>query len=431
MIELTHNRILKYSIKTELELASFLNEQGMSQNLNIENITFLAECLKTLGPQLMSVFKFRSKFLSLLSGTSKFQVKFWESRGFSLFESERLSKEFAGQAATNLHNSRTSEERKRIATKAGNKRSEQIEELKKTNPLKLKEQTSTTVEYYLAKGMNQQEAEQAQKDRQSTFSKKKMIAKHGEEEGLKKWEERQKKWISSLRENNDWDELSKRKGASLEKMVEKYGFEEGTEKWETSCKMKGGTKENFVRLYGECEGVVRYAICNTKKGYGNTIECYLEKFGEEEGLIKWKERLEKNVSFGSASKESLLIFLPLLEEFKDQFRCYLGHDDSNEWFIWDNDLRKQFRYDFTLREPKLIIEYYGEAFHPNKNRLTGSEWNEWKSPFSKGTADEAFEGDQHKKKLAEENGFKVLELWSSTPVSENIELARKFILENS
>jgi hypothetical protein len=49
------------------------------------------------------------------------------------------------------------------------------------------------------------------KERQATFSLKKCISKYGEIEGLKIFEDRQKKWQKTLNDNNDKLELDKKK----------------------------------------------------------------------------------------------------------------------------------------------------------------------------------------------------------------------------
>lgn len=57
----------------------------------------------------------------------------------------------------------------------------------------------TNIEYYLNKGMSIEEAKLALKERQTTFSLDKCIKKYGKEEGIKKFQERQEKWIHSLK----------------------------------------------------------------------------------------------------------------------------------------------------------------------------------------------------------------------------------------
>lgn len=62
----------------------------------------------------------------------------------------------------------------------------------------LKKNSNCTLDYYLARGMSEEEAKKALKARQSTFSLKKCIEKYGEEEGTKRFKERQEKWLKSL-----------------------------------------------------------------------------------------------------------------------------------------------------------------------------------------------------------------------------------------
>lgn len=62
---------------------------------------------------------------------------------------------------------------------------------------------NTVVEYYTSRGMTDQQATEALAKRQSTFSLDKMIQKHGEIEGRKKWAARQEKWLASLNSKTD------------------------------------------------------------------------------------------------------------------------------------------------------------------------------------------------------------------------------------
>lgn len=58
------------------------------------------------------------------------------------------------------------------------------------------------IEHYLAKGLNEEEARLALSERQRTFSLEKCIQRHGEEEGRKRWQERQEKWHKSYKKTN-------------------------------------------------------------------------------------------------------------------------------------------------------------------------------------------------------------------------------------
>lgn len=66
---------------------------------------------------------------------------------------------------------------------------------------------NTQIEYYLLEGLSKEEAEQALKERQSTFSKEKMITKYGEEEGIKLFNKRQEKWQNSLNSKSDKEKI--------------------------------------------------------------------------------------------------------------------------------------------------------------------------------------------------------------------------------
>ena len=74
----------------------------------------------------------------------------------------------------------------------------------------------TRIEYYMAQGLSEEDAQKALSKRQSTFSLKICQEKHGEEEGKRIWEERQTKWLNVLDSKTDEekDEISRKKGTS-------------------------------------------------------------------------------------------------------------------------------------------------------------------------------------------------------------------------
>ena len=86
-----------------------------------------------------------------------------------------------------------SEEEKKVAV------SKFATKVKKETPL---ENSPVHIEYYLKQGMTEEEARVALSERQSTFSLEKCIEKYGEEEGKKRWQKRQKKWLASYKKVN-------------------------------------------------------------------------------------------------------------------------------------------------------------------------------------------------------------------------------------
>ena len=57
---------------------------------------------------------------------------------------------------------------------------------------------STRIQYFIDKGLTEDEARIALKERQTTFSLEKCIEKYGKIEGTKRWKERQIKWQNTL-----------------------------------------------------------------------------------------------------------------------------------------------------------------------------------------------------------------------------------------
>lgn len=77
---------------------------------------------------------------------------------------------------------------------------EKIQQLFKTakDNMKKRGNDTTTIEYYLKRGMNEEEARQALKERQTTFTLEKCIERYGEEEGKRVYVERQERWQKTL-----------------------------------------------------------------------------------------------------------------------------------------------------------------------------------------------------------------------------------------
>jgi len=105
-------------------------------------------------------------------------LEFWISRGFS----EEESKE------------RVRELQKNNSLKFSEKRIE--------NPGAYSAMTHTQLAYWLNKGFSECEAREKLRDRQQTFSLEKCIEKYGEEEGEKRWRDRQEKWLKNYKRNN-------------------------------------------------------------------------------------------------------------------------------------------------------------------------------------------------------------------------------------
>lgn len=89
--------------------------------------------------------------------------------------------------------------------------------------------------------------------------------------------------------------------------------------------------------------------------------------------------------------------------------------------LYDRLNKKPYFYDLSFPNEKIIIEYNGHMWHPNKNKLTELEWNEWRSIYGNFTADEIYNKDRIKIQFAESLGYEIFEIWSN----ENLDIQIK------
>jgi hypothetical protein len=190
-------------------------------------------------------------------------------------------------------------------------------------------------------------------------------------------------------------------------------------------------KEYWLRKgYSESESKVKVKEYQIKNG----LDWYLNKYGEsgkdryyarlDQWLLNLQKTLEndptinerKLVKFSRASKLSLKLFLPLYNEYREKYKIYLGVDNNSEYFLRGNN--SIFFYDFTIPELKIIVEFNGSAFHPNKDLMTTQQWNGWRSLFSNATADSVNILDEAKKKLAEIHGFTMITVWDTDNLTD-------------
>jgi len=84
--------------------------------------------------------------------------------------------------------------------------------------------------------------------------------------------------------------------------IKKYGEEEGLRRWEERKKLSATTEEILIKKYGEIEGLKRWESYKKKLEKRGTKNWFIEKYGEVEGVTKWKEKNSRL----SVSKESLI-----------------------------------------------------------------------------------------------------------------------------
>jgi hypothetical protein len=172
-------------------------------------------------------------------------------------------------------------------------------------------------------------------------------------------------------------------------------------------------------------------------------EGYKKKYGDE-WIEKWDDMCrKKNASYlrnlskkdgfvCKASKQSLEYFNPLRTWLISKHNIlpddiYLGIEGSKEFFLAHSTLY-YFRYDFTIRSKKIIIEYHGDRWHPS-DILTDSQWKDWSSPHGI-SVDIQHNIDIKRKEIAETLGFKYYVIWSYKDKDQEMKNVIKFIEDN-
>lgn len=141
-----------------------------------------------------------------------------------------------------------------------------------------------------------------------------------------------------------------------------------------------------------------------------TLEKCIEKYGEIEGLKRWKERQKKwSKSFaksikGGYSGKELLFIEDLLNTINDkeiENNHYSQISKNHQLCI------ESYRYDFSYNNH--IIEFNGDYWHANPNIYNEHDFIERKDS----EAWEIWKKDSYKIKTAESYGYKVLVVWES------------------
>jgi hypothetical protein len=232
---------------------------------------------------------------------------------------------------------------------------------KKNNPEKYSASTNTKIGYWLKKGFDEETARKKISERQSTFSKKTCIEKYGEELGLIKFTERQKKWIRTLSQRNDYNLIQNSKNSydyvnkEFDELVLRSSFLEKTKEM-----ILNGLKCENVECF------VEYVLNNLDlKKYSELIpyinsKIIHQKFNIKKEILKEKfiDKLPFNPfesKYGTAIYHNQIRFKSL-KEYKLALFLELNSINYHYEVTYPNTLRKS---DFYLPKYNIYIEYFG------------------------------------------------------------------------
>lgn len=310
-----------------------------------------------------------------------------------------------------------------------------------------KTKSTTSQEYYLMLGYDNETAKNMVKERQSLTSPESFKKRYGDD-----WEEYYNGYIKKHREaslsNPNIDEIRKRRVSffsykhyltKINPDTNKLYTEE--EAKEHLSKVRSISSQKSANMRRGKSGVtcrsVQYWI---NKGYTkedaqnkvreiqstNNIGVYINKYGEQEGIKKWIDRNKKwgNIMqekrmesghIGSAySQSSKLFFDDVIKRLKDNDinfdTVYYG---EREFCKWDSEFRRPYFYDFVIPEIRLCVEYNGIKFHPKEGDVN------WKGLYGM-TYDTKLKYDKRKLELLENCGYKIFIVWEDDDLENAI-----------
>jgi len=247
---------------------------------------------------------------------------------------------------------------------------------------KIKNRSSTGLQYWLDKGYTLEDAEKLRSLRQTTFTLGKCIEKYGEINGRKKWEDRQIRWQEKLKSKTK-EELEtinlKKISKTPEKFYHKYGdkfVEIFLEKNKIKSKeVKKFFIDNFLKIHDEFikeidkinnKNILRL-ICKS------SLTRYKLGFNKNEMEIFYKSQLLRRQIKPGVKYGSIIKYKDLTLRSQSEFEIAKFLEDNNIEFKYNNYYigNKGYKYDFYINKLNLYVEYLGlQGVHVEYDKKT-------------------------------------------------------------
>jgi G:T-mismatch repair DNA endonuclease (very short patch repair protein) len=210
-------------------------------------------------------------------------------------------------------------------------------------------------------------------------TKESIIEKYGEELGSEKW----KNYQDIQAETNTFEYKAK-----------KYNMSK--EDFDNYNKSRSSTLENFIERHGEGEGINKWEEYCERQRYTTTIDYFIEKYGEEIGKKKFEEFcLSRNLTDRKQSDLEISVF--------NELKTIIDNLDIS--------IRLENLYfgpfDFGNKEKKKLIEFYGTYWHTDP-RVYNDDFYHLQRRL---TAKQIKSRDQAKRTYAQNSGYDIFVLW--------------------
>ncbi len=234
------------------------------------------------------------------------------------------------------------------------------------------------------------------------------IRRHGEIEGLIKWNQYCDKRKDSYEKGKKEKKYASR---DLRWFQEKHGDDYGYQVWDNKRKKQAYkvSKQFYIELYGKEEGERLCKLAKTR-----SLINFIKKYGKDEGELRYTNWI-KNINKGLVNRKSYSNWsIECCEEIKKQITDLFYY--SNNELIWNLSKKYADMLGQKIVKPDLfykgkIIEFHGDIFHGNPDLYNNDSYPH---PFRKNTtASELWVKDKNRKLYYESKGYVVLEVWEN------------------
>ena len=247
---------------------------------------------------------------------------------------------------------------------------------------------------------------------------------YGNDEGMKRWNNYRKKQAETNTfeykhkkygmSKAQFDEYNANRAVTLDNLIKRHGLDKGKDIWNNYRKRQayaGCKLEYFLEKYGDSGRKIYDELCRRKT---HTIESVMERSGvNRDKAIEILEDYYKRALRGSYSDISQKLFWDVYNGSEPGIRdsTYFG-ELNQEFGKWSNELDTYVKYDFTINQIKLIVEFNGDYWHANPKKYQAND--NIRFPFGETkSAKTIWDYDDLKLQTVKKLGYDVIVIWES------------------
>ena len=306
-----------------------------------------------------------------------------------------------------------------------------IVEHKRKLSVKSKISSPFSRQYWIEKGHTEAEVEKLLKENNSR-NLDFFINKCGEEVGTKKFDEMlqkraysnsKQKMIDDGRSKEEIEDISKLRWSqtSLEAFQNRFGIDDGLKKFNIFCNQQKTKSKRCLEFWSSLGLTDEESRIELKKFQSRGLPFWIEKYGNELGLKKYKDWVSRVTEFSNlsgVSKSSQTFFKSFFSVDSFNFKNIQYFDHSNsEFCLYTKDYKLYLDCYFEIDDKKFGIEYNGDYWHANPRIYESSDVISY--PDKKVEASKVWDRDFLKKSDLNAAGIVVYYVWETDVIDDS------------